>query len=177
MCAFLIAIAIMLLLVLVLFSPVTIRIHFSLQDGERSFDWHVGLLKNLIRRDYHFAPKETFETLIKRRGRKGFYELIFRFLRGMSFWQVDAYFLIGFGDAALTAVCCGLWDASLNTLGRILLPRPRRGRGLCSATTPGYGDSAFAFEAQINGIFRTRLAQIIPAALLWLRVQIKERHR
>jgi hypothetical protein len=164
------------LLFTALFLPVTLRLRVEISRSKREFRYRVGVIGGRIHRNFEITPRD-FDFMQKeaeRRGSRNLFHLTRDVLKRVSFWQIDAFFLLGTGDAAATALCCGVLDATLNAVGAVFLPRGKKGRGFLSRTTPSFG--APALEAQFHGIFRFRLAQIIIAALAWRNATNKERH-
>ncbi len=166
MLAFFIVLGILILLAIsALMLKLTVRLRFVFGPKEKSFRWQISLLKNAFHKEYDFFPKDTIEKQVNLRGRERAMELTQHLLRSSSFWQVDAYVLLGVGDAAFTAICCGIVDATFNAIASVLLPKGKKGRGWLLRTTPAFDSKAL--EAQIHGIIRIRTAQIILAALRW----------
>ena len=163
---------VLLLILTALLLKLTIRIRIVYGPKEKSFRWQMSLLK-LYHREYDFFPRDTIQKQVNERGRESVVELAQHLLRHMSFWQVDAYALLGTGDAAATAICCGVVDAAFNAVASILLPKGKKGRGWLMRTTPAFDSKAL--EAQIHGIFRIRLVQIIRAALRWRKEKDREK--
>ena len=164
---YLIVILILMLIILICLLQLTVRLRFVFGPKEKSFRWQVSLLKNTIRKEFDFFPEQAIKKQVKKRGRENMVQLSKTVLRYMNFWQLEAYALLGLGDAAATAICCGILDAALNALGCALLPRGRRGRGWLLRTMPSFG--ATTFELQAHGIFRIRGIRIILALIKWLK--------
>jgi len=165
---------IILLLILFAVMPLTVRLRFVFGPKERSFRWQASFMKNLYHKEFDVIPRDKIEEELHKRGRQRAVLQLQDLLKRSSFWQVDAYVLLGVGDAAYTAVLCGFLDATLNALASRFLPKGKKGRGLLIQTTPSFDTKAL--EAQIHGIFQIRLVQIMLAALAWRKEQTKERH-
>ncbi len=162
---FLVIVLLLLLIIVVLFVQVTIRLRFVYGSKEKYFRWQIGIFKDAIHKEFNYFPDDKLEEEVKKRGRERAIMQLQQILRRMSFWQVDAFALLGVGDAAATALCCGLVDAAINALGCALLPKGKKGRGWMLKTMPSF--DVKTLEAQIHGIFRIRIVQIILAALAW----------
>lgn len=162
MCALYIAMAILLLLVIVIIMPITVRLRLEFAPGAHSFTWRIGVLHGLLFKRFHSIPKMLSK---QKKIPKEYLLFAQQTMRRLSFWQIDAFLLLGVGDAARTALCCGLVDATGNAMASIFLPRGKKGRGFLVRTTPAFG--TLKLQAEIHGIFRFSLAQIILAALAW----------
>ena len=162
MCALFVAMTILILIIIVIIVPVTVRLHIEFNKNKHTFTGQIGVFNDLLRKQFSVLPKSKFFQNTKQ---KDLFSLLQQTMCRIGFWQVDVFVLLGVGDAAQTALCCGILDAAFNAIASALLPRGKKGRGLLVRSTPAFDDTTL--KAQIHGIFRFRLAQIILAALAW----------
>ncbi len=165
MCVLFIAVTILLLIIIAILLPITIRFGLDYNKNSHLFYWQIGIAHDLLSKRFQALPKRK---IFKTTKHIDLLSLMRQTLCRMSFWQIDAFVLLGVGDAAQTALCCGLLDAAFNALGSAFLPRGKNGRGFFISTTPAF--DIMTLQARIRGIFRFRLAQIILAALAWRKV-------
>ena len=149
MCAFTIAATILFILILAISLPVAVRFRLDADIREKSFQYQFSLLRGMIQKQSRTIPKNKYFTKGRR---KDMLALMREVMRRMRFWQVDAFVLLGMGDAARTALCCGMLDTALNAAGCVLFPKGKKGRGLSVHTTPSFDEATL--RVQIHGIFR-----------------------
>lgn len=154
------------LFALLLLLPIRVRVDGAFSLREMRIALKVSILHDFIAKRWVIPPLPKRKTAKKRiswKEGKSFLALVQQVLMRVRFWQSELHISLGTGDAAQTALLCGVLYALLGSVGRALLPRGRHGNGWQAQLWPNFDAPRSRPECQAPWAGRTA---VLPCAHL-----------